>query len=171
MCAKKQFGMTLDRFCSCSGWFPMILGLCLKDSRIPVLGTVIDRTLNLSCQTKAVHPLRKSVPVIPSITGVTASAKRALSLKNWSNQSTHHMDHGPWLHMNTPQILAGWIRQNYHCRRLASKGKGIVYFCAGPITLSLYMVLYLSEQICVNELEKKRKGKGMENDLKRENGK
>ena len=53
-------------------------------------------------------------------------------------------------------------------------------FCAGPITLSLYMVLYLSEQICVNELEKKRKGirqekgqnrKGMDNELKRENGK
>jgi len=42
------------------------------------------------------------------------------------------------------------------------------------------MVLYLSEQICVNELEKKRKGirqekgqkrKGMDNELKRENGK
>ena len=64
LCAKKQFGMTLDRFCNCSGWFPMILGLCLKDSRILVLGTVIDRTLNLSCQTKAVHPLRKSCPVI-----------------------------------------------------------------------------------------------------------
>ena len=63
LCAKKQFGMTLDRFCNSSGWFPMILGLCLKDSRILVLGTVIDRTLNLSCQTKAVHPLRKSCPI------------------------------------------------------------------------------------------------------------
>ena len=91
LCAKKQFGMTLDRFCNSSGWFPMILGLCLKDSRILVLGTVIDRTLNLSCQTKAVHPLRKSCPVIPPLWCRIREGFVTEKLKQPINTP-----HGPW---------------------------------------------------------------------------
>ena len=94
LCAKKQFGMTLDRFCNCSGWFPMILGLCLKDSRILVLGTVIDRTLNLSCQTKAVHPLRKSCPVIaPHWCHCIREGFVTEKLKQPNQHTTWTMDH------------------------------------------------------------------------------